>query len=1124
MPARSEPGHEALADPGRLAALQRAGLLDTVPEEAFDRFTRLAVRVLGVPTALVSLVDDRRQFFKSCVGLPQPYATTRETPLSHSFCQYTVVRRSPLIIRDARTHPLVSGNGAIADLGVIAYAGMPLTTRDGHVLGSFCAIDTEPRDWSEADLATLRDLADGVVTEIELRNANTEAIRLLATVERERADMAVLLDSTAEGICGIDAQGGCTFLNACAGRLLGYEAAEVLGRNMHALIHHTRADGSSYPEEECPIAQAVSRGEGVRLFKEMLWRRDGSSFLAEYSAQPVVREGSVTGAVISFLDVTARDEAERRLSVQYAVASILATSQELDQALPRLLETIGGGLGWEVGLFWQVDGDVLGCEQVWSATTVAAAEFIEASRRARVKRGRGLVGAVWARREPVWVTDLQDEPRYARIRVAKQEGLGGALAFPIQSGAQTHGVLEFLSHDRRPPDAELLRTLTVIGYQVGQFFARMRVEEGLRVANRAIASASSGITISDASHDDLPIVYVNPAFTTITGYASEEVIGRNCRFLQGADTDPADVARIRAAIAERSQCCVELLNYRADGSAFWNELTLSPVTDTTGAVTHYIGLQADITARKRIERELAEARQASEAANLAKSRFLANMSHELRTPLNAIILYSELLQEEAEDRNVSEFVPDLEKIRRADRHLLSLINGVLDLAKIEAGKTELYQETVDVAETIQDVVATAMPLLEKNRNALEVQVAAEVGTMHADETKLRQILFNLLSNAGKFTSDGRIVLRVSRESTRDGERLVLRVRDTGIGMTPEQVAKLFQPFSQADQSVTRKYGGTGLGLAICAQFAELMGGSIAVASEADVGTEFTVSLPMGTAPPASTAPALTDDVPVEGYALVIDHELAARDALTHALTTQGIPTLAAADGADGLRLARTVRPGIIFLDAVMPQVDGWQVLTTLKADPALAEVPVVMMTISPADGLGYLLGAADYLVKPIDHERLLGLLRKFGSRRAHGSVLVIDDDDATRAAVEKLLVREGWGVVEAQDGWAGLERMATGSVAVVLLDLIMPGMDGFEFLAALRAHPEWRTVPVLVMTSKDLTREDRVRLSGSVETIIKKGAHTREEVLKQVRDIAQRYALRPLGATPVGVTSVHSEE
>jgi GAF domain-containing protein/DNA-binding response OmpR family regulator len=510
----------------------------------------------------------------------------------------------------------------------------------------------------------------------------------------------------------------------------------------------------------------------------------------------------------------------------------------------------------------------------------------------------------------------------------------------------------------------------------------------------------------------------------------------------------------------------------------------------------------------RLFREIEAKSHELEVAGRHKSEFLANMSHELRTPLNAIIGYSEMLQEEAADLGTDAFVPDLKKINAAGKHLLELINAVLDLSKIEAGKMELYLEDFDLAGMVNDIAAVIQPLAEKNSNRLEVHCDEHAGTMRADLTKMRQALFNLVSNACKFTERGTVRLAVAREAGANGDWVSFAVSDTGIGMTPEQMTRLFEEFSQADASVTRKYGGTGLGLALSRRLARMMGGDITVASEAGRGSTFTIRLP-ATVAENRTEPAIASATP-EGAStiLVIDDEAAVRDLMQRFLAKEGFRIVTAAGGEEGLRLARELKPDAITLDVMMPGMDGWSVLSALKADAETADIPVVMLTIVDDRNLGYALGAADYLTKPIDRERLTAVLKKY---RLDLPVLIVDDDAALRELLRRILEKEGYTVLEAENGRVGIERMRL-SPGLILLDLMMPEMDGFEFVAELRRHEAWRAIPVVVVTAKELTAEDRRRLNGYVEKILEKGAYTRDTLLREVRDLVAASVARRKGA------------
>jgi signal transduction histidine kinase/CheY-like chemotaxis protein len=512
----------------------------------------------------------------------------------------------------------------------------------------------------------------------------------------------------------------------------------------------------------------------------------------------------------------------------------------------------------------------------------------------------------------------------------------------------------------------------------------------------------------------------------------------------------------------------------------------------------------------RLFREIEDKGRQLELADRHKSEFLANMSHELRTPLNAIIGYSEMLQEDAADQGAEPLIDDLKKINAAGKHLLELINAVLDLSKIEAGKMELYLETFEVSGLVGDIAAVIQPLAAKNANRLEVDCDAGIGTMRADLTKVRQALFNLLSNASKFTDHGTISLSVSRDTHDGPESIVFRVRDTGIGMTPEQVDRLFEAFSQADAATTRKYGGTGLGLALSRRLCRMMGGDVTVESEAGRGSTFTIQLPAQVTEAPEEEPAKPATAPGReptgiGTVLVIDDEAAVRDLMQRFLAKEGFRVVTASGGEEGLRRARELRPDAITLDVMMPGMDGWAVLSALKADPAVAGIPVIMLTIVDDKNLGYALGASDYLTKPIDRERLATVLRQY---RRDRPVLVVDDDAGLRQLLRRMLEPEGYAVVEAENGRVALERLRDVAPSVILLDLMMPEMDGFEFVAEFRRHEAWRAIPIVVVTARDLSRDDRERLNGYVEKILQKGTHDRERLLAEVRELVSASVAR----------------
>ncbi len=495
-----------------------------------------------------------------------------------------------------------------------------------------------------------------------------------------------------------------------------------------------------------------------------------------------------------------------------------------------------------------------------------------------------------------------------------------------------------------------------------------------------------------------------------------------------------------------------------------------------------------------------------EAASQMKSQFLANMSHELRTPLNAIIGVTEMLLEDMRDLNREDEIEPLERVLRAGKHLLDLINDILDLSKIEAGKMDLHPELFAIKPLLGDVDKTLDLLSKKNGNKVVLDCPADIGSMNADQMRVRQVLLNLASNANKFTQNGTVSVTARREVIAGVDWIDVSVADTGIGMSAEQLGRLFQDFVQADATTTRKYGGTGLGLAISRRLCQMMGGDIVVESEQGKGSTFRMRIPANGAqgvapisiiPRPSNASKTTSPHSDESLILVIDDDESVLDITERFLVREGFKVVTANGGLEGLRLARELHPSAITLDVMMPEIDGWTVLAAIKSDPALVDIPVILMTIVDDRTRGYALGATDYLVKPVNRDKLKSVLNSVcgnGGRKA----LVIEDDDFMRGNLCQSLEHDGWTVAQAENGQVGLDRVTESKPDVILLDLSMPVMDGFEFVAALRAKPEWRDIPVVVVTAKDITAEERKQLNGHVERVMGKGTAELEELLSEI--------------------------
>ena len=798
----------------------------------------------------------------------------------------------------------------------------------------------------------------------------------------------------------------------------------------------------------------------------------------------------------------------------------LAAELDLDVLTQSIIDTATRLTGAAYGSFFERVLTPPGEPDVWKLASLTGAP-LTAFTRFGLPRPTALFRPTFAAEAVIRSDDVLADPRYGSMGgmpkghlpvrsymavavVSRTAGITGALLFghpePARFGEREERfIVGFAAQTAVAIDnARLFKSLEQENRE------RRAVEAGLRASDarfRAAIAAVQGVLWTNSSEGRME--GEQEGWGALTGQSPAEYEG----FGWGAAVHPDDVEPTVAAwgeaVAERRTFVFEHRVRRHDGQYRSFSIRAVPILDEgTGAVREWVGVHTDITEQRAAEARLDAAREAAEAANRAKSQFIANMSHELRTPLSAVIGYSEMLAEEIEDVGQTHLLADVGKIESSARHLLGLINDVLDLSKIEAGRMTVEAVEFDVAGMIDEVVSAATPLVAKKGNRLVVELPPTLGSMLTDEVKVRQCLLNLIGNAAKFTEAGSVTLRAARIADGGEDWLSFSVEDTGIGMTPEQLSRLFGRFVQADESTTRQFGGTGLGLSITRAFCRKLGGDVTVDSVHGRGSTFTISLParLGSdateeAEPEAPAVAARGDI-----ILVVDDDSAARDLLTRFLEREGFTVKTARDGREGLALARQYRPKVVLLDVEMPNVNGWAMLQALRADPLLADTPVIMISVLHERSVGFAMGANDYLVKPIDWRQLKRVLERFEDGSTGGRrVLVVDDEPDARGWIGAMLSRDGWTTDVAVDGRDALDKVDRAVPDLIILDLMMPVMDGFAFLRALRARPDTSGVHVVVLTAKEVTSAERADLEGRVDRVLQKGSLKLDELREELR-------------------------
>jgi len=786
-------------------------------------------------------------------------------------------------------------------------------------------------------------------------------------------------------------------------------------------------------------------------------------------------------------------------------------------AVSRILEKTCETLGWQVGAYLTIDPQnaSLGCSEFWRRPGPAGERLEHRMRRVRAGRGVGFLGRAWARCEPEWVLDLAADVGCPISSSASADGLKTAFALPVALDGVVLGILAFFSGETRPKDLDLLAEIGAVADQIAQFADRKSAEALLRettALHGAIVDAASYAIFS--TDPEGTIRTFNAAAEKWMGYSAKDLIGTAKPIIfHDADEVALRAKELSSELSVEIEPGFETLIARArqgvtderewsfvrrDGSRFPVLLSVTAMRGAGNLITGFLGIASDITERNHARKDLLEAKEAAEKANRSKSEFLANMSHELRTPLNSVIGFANVVLKNKNGHLLPTDLTYLERIVENGKHLLGLINSILDLSKIEAGKLEVQLAPVSLGDLIRTVVATFEVQVRDRDLKLVVDVPERIAPFDSDEVKLKQVLINLIGNAMKFTEKGTVTVRLHADPV-NHKPLCIEVADTGIGIPADRLEAVFEAFRQGDNTTARKYGGTGLGLTITRTLLKQLGHRIEVLSEVGKGSSFKVYFfrePLIAASQAEAQVANALKSPeahrraglAEKLVLVIDAEAESRLTTNRIVQDMGCRLVSAPSGEWGLELALLNEPDLIVLDLLLPRMTGFDLVARLMDDPGFRETPIVVASIASAENRGAIRGVTDFVNKPIVADDFRAVLHRnlFPKR---GRVLVVDDDESIREVLTDALTDRGVAVRTAKNGADALEVVKDYRPDLALIDLMMPVMGGTALLEALRNDPRFVSLPITILTAKILSAEDEQKLKAAGATVEVKGDH-----------------------------------
>jgi two-component system sensor histidine kinase/response regulator len=998
---------------------------------------------------------DKRFHLTAGYGCDRPPESDRGFAPGEGIAGQAAAERKVIVLTDLPADYIRIGSG-LGESSPRTLGVAPIVTPDRVLavveIASFGSLTDHQR-------GLLEEAAGMVALKLEVLQRNLHTRELLEQVRASEERNRLILESTAEGIFGLDTEGRITFVNAATCRLLGFAAEAMIGQPSHKLLHHHHPDGAEYPQEECPMFAAYTAGKASQIDNEVLWRKDGSSMPVEYGATPMLKDGRVVGAVISFTDITLRKKQEAELLTQHSALEAAANA--------IVITNNKGAIQWVNPAFTQLTG--------------------------------------YTRAEAIG-----QNPRVLKSGVHDREFFRN-LWETVLSGSVWQGTITNKRKDGALYQEEM--TITPVRSKQGEITHFVAVKQDITERLRAEQELAYRLAFQRALLETIPYpMFVKDARGRFISCnkAYEREFGTTSDFLKGKTVleldylPEAERAKFHeedlAVIHQASRRSYELPIQYADGRTHITLYSVDGFKLADGSEGGLIGLLVDISDQKRIAEELREAKAKAEEATQMKSMFLANMSHEIRTPMNAIIGLSHLALRTQLNPKQRDYVS---KVHNAGTSLLAVINDILDFSKIEAGKLDLETTDFKLDEVISSVTTlTAQKAHEKGLEFL-AHVAPNIPEhLSGDPLRLGQVLTNFVNNSVKFTEKGEIRLDIELlERTGEKAQLKFSVRDTGIGMTKEQAAKLFQPFTQADMSTTRKHGGTGLGLTICRRLVELMGGRIWLESEPGVGSAFYFTVWLGIGSATGTGKIVPERL-ARLRVLVVDDNPAAREILQEPLSTIATRVDTVATGKEAIAAIQqhdaTDPYDIVFMDWRMPGMDGLQASRHIKSDETLKHAPhVVLVTAFGREEVreeAERLQLDGFLVKPVTKSMIVDtLVNVFAQEGEEGGpvveghqaerlrgarILLAEDNDINQQIAIELLEGAGATVKAASNGRVAVEILSQGAQPppfdAVLMDLQMPEMDGYQATAKLRADPRFAKLPIIAMTAH-ATIEERQR-------------------------------------------------